>query len=94
MLIIPVPSLEELPPLTFDSVCMSLDSGAVHNWRSLVNHLKDYTYQDIMQLSIVERRVSTSQSSSLIHAPPPQKYYTHVPSALREIVHLSLSYMT
>ena len=44
---------------------MAIDSSAVHNWRRLVDHLKDYTYQDIMELSIVERRVGNSLSLSL-----------------------------
>ena len=41
---------------------MSLDSGAVHNWRALVHHLHDYTIMDLRQLATIEQRVT----------PPPQ----------------------
>ena len=42
----------------FTSLCVSLDSGAVHNWKALVHHLQDYTMTDVRQLSIIEQRVS------------------------------------
>ena len=54
------PSLLDLPPSVFGSVCVSLDSGAVHNWRTLVHHLNDYTIMDVRQLSIIEQRVSST----------------------------------
>ena len=42
----------------FTSLCVSLDSGAIHNWKALVHHLHDYTMTDVLQLSIIEQRVS------------------------------------
>lgn len=64
----PAPSLLELPPHVFESVCVSLDSGSVHNWRSLVDHLKDYTIMDVRQLNHVEQRVSFLYSSNFDRA--------------------------
>ncbi len=54
------PCLLDLPPSVFGSVCLSLDSGVVHNWRALVQHLNDYTIMDVRQLSIIEQRVSNT----------------------------------
>ena len=42
--------------LVFTSLCVSLDSGAVHNWKALVHHLH-YTMTDVCQLSVIEQRV-------------------------------------
>ena len=58
------PSLLELPPSTFEGVCLSLDSGTVHNWRSLVDHLTDYTMTDVRQLNIVQQKVNCARSNT------------------------------
>ena len=49
------PYLLDLPMPVFTSLCVSLDSGAIHNWK---HHLHDYTMTDVLQLSIIEQRVS------------------------------------
>ena len=59
------PTLLDLPPGVFDSMCVSLDSGTVHNWKQLVCHLKDYTMMDVRQLSTMEQKVRENNNCSV-----------------------------
>lgn len=60
------PSLLELPLSTFEAMCLSLDSGTVHSWRSLVDHLADYTIMDVRQLNVVQQKASSFLCESVL----------------------------
>ena len=40
----------------FTGLCVSLDSGAIHNWKALVHHLHDYMMTDICASSALLSR--------------------------------------
>ena len=50
------PYLLDLPMPVFTGLCVSLDSGAIHNWKALVHHLHDYMMTDICASSALLSR--------------------------------------
>ncbi|XP_064390242.1 interleukin-1 receptor-associated kinase 4-like isoform X2 [Halichondria panicea] len=66
------PGLLDTPHCVVEELAQTLDNSPIHNWRSLVDHLSDYSQQDVLRLKNTRESVHTHTHTHLhIHAHTP-----------------------